>query len=116
MSNHDFTPTYWWDNPQNGLWWHTLDAEGFQLFSNQGHTFGKTTLESTGSAFANQRLIRFVPSRQALQPWIHLSAGILVVNPNDLNPSQWAELGTAGDRHVLASAVLEVGHIWMPTE
>src|ERR1700727_480685 len=93
---------YWWDNPEDGPLWHTLDIEGLHLFESK---------ESSGSEFGGHRLIRFAPSLNLISPWMGSSAVVLVVDPNDLDVSERKELGRAGDRHVLASAVLRVGRI-----
>jgi hypothetical protein len=69
-----------------------------------------------GTAFAEELMIRFAPSREAVEAWHYYGgAAILVIDPSNLQAGDWIEV-RVGDRHVRAAVVLEHGQLWEPSD
>ena len=104
----------WWENSDEGVWWHVLDQEGLRLFLNRSPEFGKITLAATeiDTSLKTERLIRFTFTRKVADKLLPIYKGAtLVLDPKNLTTDEWVEYGPNRFRHVRATAVLRIGQI-----
>jgi len=102
------------DNPQDGCWWHALDAGGRCLFETKSPFFGRPTPETVGSVnLGGKRCIRCRPSRDEVQLWVPAdgSGGVVKIRKGKVAATDWETAGQQGDIHVLGSTALLAGII-----
>jgi len=100
------------DNPQDGCWWHALDAGGKSLFEKQSPRFGKPTKETlTSNKLKGKRCIRCRSSRSEVEAWLPKDGGgaFLKVNKAQIKADEWEVAGQQNDIHVLGSAAISAG-------